>query len=87
MLKNTKKSRVFLIGLYHGSSKPKDVNDFLKDFIDEMKLIKLHGITNQSIIIHATITGFICDAPARAFLKCIKCHSGFSSCERRVVFT
>ena len=50
--------------------------------MDGMKLIKLNGITNQSFIIHATITRFICDAPARAFLKCIKCHSGFSSCER-----
>lgn len=25
---------------------------------------------------------FICDAPARAYLKCIKGHTGYSSCER-----
>lgn len=25
---------------------------------------------------------FVCDAPARAFIKCIKMHSGYSSCEK-----
>ncbi|KAF2885555.1 hypothetical protein ILUMI_20623 [Ignelater luminosus] len=25
---------------------------------------------------------FVCDAPARAFLKCIKTHNGYSCCER-----
>lgn len=27
---------------------------------------------------------FICDAPARAFLKCVKGHSGYNGCERCV---
>lgn len=37
LIKNQLNSTPFLIGLYHGSSKPADVNDFLKDFIEEMK--------------------------------------------------
>ena len=28
---------------------------------------------------------FVCDAPARAFIKGIKCHSGFASCEKCTV--
>ena len=33
---------------------------------------------HHSVRIHS----FVCDAPARAFLKNIKLHSGYSSCER-----
>lgn len=28
------------------------------------------------------IYNFICDAPARAFIKCIKIHTGYASCEK-----
>lgn len=28
------------------------------------------------------LTGFVCDTPARAFLKRIKGHTGFYGCER-----
>lgn len=28
------------------------------------------------------IKGFICDAPARAFITCTKYHSGFSACSK-----
>lgn len=29
----------------------------------------------------ASITGFVCDAPARTFIECIKIHTGRSSSE------
>jgi len=33
------------------------------------------------VIIHS----FVCDAPARAFINGIKCHSGYSSCKKCVI--
>ena len=81
--KNTKNLNMFLIGLYHGNKKPSDVNCYLKDFVDEMStIIENGGITFQSKTIKVQVIGFVCDAPARAFIKCVKTHSGFSSCER-----
>lgn len=36
------------------------------------------GSRSFSIKVHR----FICDAPAKAYIKCIKTHSGYSSCDR-----
>lgn len=36
----------------------------------------------MEFIIRAKNTIFVCDAPARAYIKCIKYHSGYNSCER-----
>ena len=33
-------------------------------------------------IITVSIKSFVCDAPARAFLKCVVNHTGYSSCEK-----
>ena len=35
---------------------------------------------NKTITV--SIKCFVCDAPARAFLKCVVNHTGYSSCER-----
>jgi len=72
----------FVIALYSGANKPKSATEFLDDFIKEMKSIELNGFLwcgRQYIII---LDAVICDAPAHAFIKCIKGHSGYSSCER-----
>lgn len=48
----------------------------------------LKAITNEGLHYNgkhyniALPDAFICDAPARAFLKCTKGHSGYNSCER-----
>jgi hypothetical protein len=43
------------------------------------KGFKLPGIDD---VFKAEISCFICDAPARAYVKNIKSHSGYHSCER-----
>jgi len=54
-----------------------------------MKSISKNGLRicisgSSSEIYSVCLDAVICDAPARSFLKCIKGHSGYNSCERCV---
>lgn len=78
-------SNVFMISLYAGPSKPPSVHEFMKDVVEEFKKLTKEGLHfNEKHYCVPLPDAFICDAPARAFLKCIKGHSGYSSCERCV---
>ena len=45
-------------------------------------LLKERGIAVNGVVFNIRLLFFTCDAPARQFLKCVKGHSGFYSCER-----
>ncbi|KYM98827.1 hypothetical protein ALC62_10457, partial [Cyphomyrmex costatus] len=75
-------NNVFMIGVYHGNEKPADVNDFLKYFVDEMKDLCENGINIQGRNIPCRLEALICDTPAKAFVLCVKGHSGYSSCTK-----
>jgi hypothetical protein len=87
----------FCVGIYHGSSKPDDHNEYLKEFVNESKVLQETGFLYNNESIKFKILGFICDSPARAFITCTKYHTGYSSCskctqvgeryERRTVFS
>lgn len=70
----------FVVGVYYGSSKPSDVHEFLKLFIQEAAENNVVFKNGQAIKLK--IRNFICDAPARAYLKGIKGHNGYFACER-----
>ena len=70
---------------FYGKSKPDSVEDFLEDFLDEFTELQTNPISVNGKEIHVGIKAFICDAPARAFLKNIKGHTGYHSCERCIV--
>ncbi|KAK6178907.1 hypothetical protein SNE40_011389 [Patella caerulea] len=76
----------FIVGIYSGTQKPADINEYLGDFISDMKRIEQHGVYLQGIskTVNVRIACFICDAPARAFIKQIKGHTAYFSCERCV---
>ena len=40
------------------------------------------GFSKNSVHYKVEVGAFICDAPARSFLKCIILHTGYNSCER-----
>ena len=69
------------VGIYLGNSKPGNVEEYLEEFISEMCILK-DGYEFKGVKYLITIQCFICDAPARQYLKSIKSHSGYSSCER-----
>ncbi|KAB0803143.1 hypothetical protein PPYR_00113 [Photinus pyralis] len=50
--------------------------------LDELALLQQNGFLYNGIDYQVKTRCFICDAPARAFLKCIKSHGGYSSCEK-----
>lgn len=74
----------FVIAVYSACRKPNSVHEYMKDFISEMKDLQQNGFTVNGKLYSVKLTAVICDAPARAFVKCIKGHSGYNSCERCV---
>lgn len=73
---------VFPIGIYYGNEKPRDSNEYLKDFISEVIDLTTNGIIINNQKIKVVIEVMCCDASAKSFLLRVKGHSGFFSCTR-----
>ncbi|XP_063994860.1 uncharacterized protein LOC135172626 [Diachasmimorpha longicaudata] len=73
-----------IVGMYSGDAKPAFANEFLDDFVTEASELIEKGLTIDAKNYTFKIKGFVCDTPARAFLKCCKGHAGFYACERCV---
>lgn len=76
------KAKVFLVAIYYGKSKPASAQEFMNDFIEEINELTETGIEIQDKHYKFKFRGFICDIPARVFLKATKSATGFFSCER-----
>lgn len=77
-----KKLELFIVALFCGTAKPNSITDYTSSFLTELKALQQHGVELQNGTLNVKVNAFICDAPARAFLKCIKSHNAYSSCER-----
>lgn len=81
-LKQFPHARPFPIGIFSGNSKPLSLNEYLQDFVEEMKNLEITGIQFGGRNYAISLDAIICDAPARSYVKCTKGHSGYNSCER-----
>lgn len=72
----------FVVSIFCGTSKPKPLDIFLEKFIDELNDILKNGFYFNKNYLKIEVHSFVCDAPARTFLKCTKTHSGYSSCDK-----
>jgi hypothetical protein len=72
----------FVVGVFYGKEKPDNAADFLSDFVMEVSDLIANGINVGNKTYGVSIHSFVCDAPARAFVKGTKSHSGYSSCEK-----
>lgn len=72
----------FLIGAFHGYQKPPAAALFLKYFIEEATDLLRNGYVYNGINRKFIIDCFICDAPARAYICCIKSHGGYYACNK-----
>ncbi|XP_029680869.1 uncharacterized protein LOC115246291, partial [Formica exsecta] len=74
-------SDIFIIGCYYGSKKPYDCNEFLRDFVDEAKILA-EGLEYKGKSIRVSIDSLIADAPAKSFVTATKGHTGYFSCPK-----
>lgn len=72
----------FLIGCFCGKSKPSDVTEFMNDFVQEAITLANTGFDLDGRHFTAKISCFICDTPARGFIKQTKSHTAYFGCER-----
>lgn len=73
----------FIISIYFGSeSKPSTLQQFLEKFIEEMEELSTNGFEFNNHVYDVSIHNFICDVPARSFIKCTIGHNGLFACEK-----
>lgn len=72
-----------LIALFCGNSKPQSLSEYLKDLVCELKSMSSGFVVNGKTFF-LTVCSVICDVPARAFIKGIKSHNGYSGCDKCV---
>ncbi|GAB0091030.1 hypothetical protein DMENIID0001_154120 [Sergentomyia squamirostris] len=72
----------FLIGVYSGKGDPNDVNEYLKDFVEETKHLYENGVlvTKAKIRKPFRILAVIADSKARSWLKKVIGHTGAHGC-------
>lgn len=63
------KNRPMVVGIYCGSSKITDLDTYFSPFVDELGTILANGLYINSNKITVKVRCFICDSPARAFVK------------------
>lgn len=72
----------FIIGIYHGLKKPECSNMFLEDFVVEARNMIQNGMCVMNKMFDMELSCVICDAPAKAFVKKVKGHTGYFGCDR-----
>jgi hypothetical protein len=83
---NVEPHRVFVISLFGGKSKPRDLL-FLDEAIQELSRPTLlaEGIIINSKLFQCIVKFCVCDAPARAMVRCTKLFSGYYGCDNTAV--
>ena len=71
---------IFVIGVYHGPSKPESVSDYLSRFINDINNLKNIGIKVNDTVYYGEIMFIICDLVAKTYLLSTTLHSGYFSC-------
>lgn len=79
------RKKVFPIGIYFGKEKPKNLEDFLTDFITEINNLYENGLHFENHFTQLDGVYFVCDAPAKSFIMGTIGHTGFYSCTRCTV--
>lgn len=74
--------KVFLIGAYLGSKKPSSIENYLHDFVMEVKDLLQNGLYINNKKVSFKLGAFICDAPAKSFVCGIVGHTSLRGCTK-----
>ncbi|KYN15583.1 hypothetical protein ALC57_12189 [Trachymyrmex cornetzi] len=74
--------RPFVVGFFVGTGKPDPLEDYLHSFIEETLQLFNDTLTVGESKYEVYIRCFICDAPARQYIKRIVGHASYNACER-----
>lgn len=73
----------FLIGIYVGAMKPRDINEYMGPFCDEVERLQVSGVKlDDGEVREIRINAFITDTPARSFLTGTNIFSYKHGCHR-----
>ncbi|KAJ8044055.1 hypothetical protein HOLleu_11408 [Holothuria leucospilota] len=81
MISNCELKEPFVIGLFYGKCKPCDLT-FLEEFVSDIRNLQNNGLMYKEKNIPFKVTAVLCDTPARALVKRVKGHSGYSGCDK-----
>ncbi|XP_050519447.1 uncharacterized protein LOC126893377 [Diabrotica virgifera virgifera] len=71
----------FVVAIFCGKAKPENAELFLQQFPEELNRLLIVGIyNNQNQHMALKTNAFICDTPARAFIRCTVSHNAYYSC-------
>lgn len=65
---------VGVVGIFYGESKPADQDEFLRDFVDEIKALITNTFHYNNVVYHISCDKMICDTPAKKYVLNIKGH-------------
>lgn len=85
ILGSFKNDAPFPIGIFHGYSKPKDPNKYLKMFVEEYIDLRKNGLTHNNKKFTVRISGILCDAPAKAYILNVKSCNAHHGCTKCIV--
>ena len=75
----------FAIGVYGGRKKPANFNEYLSNFVDELKEIAAEGgifSTITNCVLPLEVINICCDAPARGNVRCVRAFNFRYGCDR-----
>ena len=75
------KNEPFIIAIFFGKEDP-ETPVLLNEFAAEVRHLENNGYNYNGVNYEFSIRYYICDAPARAKMKCIIEHGGYFACEK-----
>jgi len=76
------KNASFIIAIYFEKTDPQDLDTYLGQYVNEVEDLLNNGYVFNNRRYSFQIRHYICDAPARSFVKCCIGHCGYASCEK-----